>query len=107
MLSKYNVLPSKDETSRKSDSAGSVKKTSNESNFEDADYGVENLKKIDITLAEASDQSESSASFTSESLLKNANCDVVKEINGNVFTIDRSKTRDLHHFLSLRGWSQE
>lgn len=64
VLSKYNILPSKDELSRKSELGENVQKTNDDDHSMNLDYNTENenLRKIDITLAEDSDQSESTSS---------------------------------------------
>jgi len=64
VLSKYNVLPSKDELSRKSELSDNIKKTNYDDPSMNLNYntGKENLMKIDITLTESSDRSESTSS---------------------------------------------
>ncbi|XP_026810555.1 protein PFC0760c isoform X2 [Rhopalosiphum maidis] len=64
VLSKYNILPSKDEQSKKSELVENIKKTIYEDPTTNLDYttGKENLRKIDITLTESSDRSESTSS---------------------------------------------
>jgi len=86
VLSKYNVLPSKDELSRKSELSENIKKTNDDdpSIKINLDYntGKDNLRKIDITLTESSDRSESTSS---EIQTDNLNSDY--EGAGNIFKI--------------------
>lgn len=79
-LSKYNILPSKDELLKKSDLVENIKKINDDTtvNF---NTGKENLRKIDITLTESSDRSESTSS---EMHTENLNSDY--EGNGNVIS---------------------
>ncbi|CAH1707562.1 uncharacterized protein PF3D7_1120600 isoform X2 [Aphis gossypii] len=64
VLSKYNILPSKEELSKKSELDENIKKTNYEDSPTNLNYttGKENLRKIDITLTESSDRSESTSS---------------------------------------------
>lgn len=63
VLSKYNVLPSKDESNRKFDLEENIKKVINDPAMHvDLITEKENLRKIDITLTESSDRSESTSS---------------------------------------------
>ncbi|XP_025199483.1 uncharacterized protein LOC112597587 [Melanaphis sacchari] len=64
VLSKYNILPSKDELSKKSELVENTKKTNYEDPSMNLDFTIrkENLRKIDITLTESSDRSESTSS---------------------------------------------
>jgi len=80
VLSKYNILPSKDELSKKSELVENIKKTIYEDPTTNLDYttGKENLRKIDITLTESSDRSESTSS---EIQTDNLNSDY----EGNIF----------------------
>lgn len=84
VLSKYNILPSKDELSRKSELGESKKKPNYDDPSMNLDYntGKENLRKIDITLTESSDRSESTSS---EIQTDNLNSDF--EGAGNIFKI--------------------
>lgn len=84
VFSKYNVLPSKDELSRKSELSENIKKTNDDGPSINLDYntGKDNLRKIDITLTESSDRSESTSS---EIQTDNLNSDY--EGAGNVFKI--------------------
>lgn len=84
VLSKYNVLPSKDELSRKSELSENIKKTNGDNPSMNLNYntGKDNLRKIDITLTESSDRSESTSS---EIQTDNLNSDY--EGAGNIFQI--------------------
>jgi len=61
-LSKYNVLPSKDDILKKSDTGENINKTNDGFLSVVSNTGKENLRKIDITLTESSDRSESTSS---------------------------------------------
>jgi len=86
VFSKYNVLPNKDELSRKSELEENIKKTNDEDLSMNFDYNnkgkEENLRKIDITLTESSDRSESTSS---EIQTDNLNSDY--EGTGNIFLL--------------------
>jgi len=82
VFSKYNILPSKDELSRKSELGENNKKSNDDDPPMNLNYntGKENLRKIDITLTESSDRSESTSS---EIQTDNLNSDY--EGAGNIF----------------------
>lgn len=61
-LSKYNVLPSKDDILKKSDTGENINRTNDDFLSVDSNKRKENLRKIDITLTESSDRSESTSS---------------------------------------------
>ncbi|CAI6366700.1 unnamed protein product [Macrosiphum euphorbiae] len=96
VLSKYNILPSKDELSRKSELGENNKKSNDDEPSMNLDYntGKENLRKIDITLTESSDRSESTSS---EIQTDNLNSDYEgadqKEKDNIVTTVELNK----HH----------
>lgn len=79
-LSKYNILPSKDESSiKKSELDENSTKKMSDNLALSYNTGRENLRKIDITLTESSDRSESTSS---ELHTENLNSDY--EENGNI-----------------------
>lgn len=83
-FSKYNILPSKDEPSKKIDLVENLKKINNDEPTMTVDYniGKETLRKIDITLTESSDRSESTSS---EIHTENLNSDY--DLNGIYYSI--------------------
>ncbi|XP_022177088.1 spindle pole body component 110 isoform X2 [Myzus persicae] len=97
VLSKYNILPSKDELSRKSELSENIKKVNDDDPSMNLDYntGKENLRKIDITLTESSDRSESTSS---EIQTDNLNSDYEgadqKEQDNNVTTVQLNKRHE-------------
>ncbi|XP_060865037.1 uncharacterized protein PF3D7_1120600 isoform X2 [Metopolophium dirhodum] len=97
VLSKYNILPSKDELSRKSELGENNKKSNDDELSMNLDYntGKENLRKIDITLTESSDRSESTSS---EIQTDNLNSDYEgadqKEKDNIVTTVQLNKHHD-------------
>lgn len=87
VFSKYNVLPTKDDLSKKNDTGESIKNINDEYTTSlDFNGKKENLRKIDITLTESTDRSESTSS---EIHSKNFNSDY--EENGNIL-INRCKS---------------
>lgn len=82
VLSKYNILPSKEELSKKSELEENIKKTNYEDSPTNLNYttGKENLRKIDITLTESSDRSESTSSE-----IQTDHMNSEYEENGNIF----------------------
>lgn len=83
IFSKYNILPNKNELSRKLDLGENIKKVNDNNLITSAvnslNVGKENMRKIDITLTESSDRSESTSS---EIRTENLNSDYEK--NGNI-----------------------
>jgi len=65
VFSKYNILPNKNELSKKLDFVENIKKVNDDpimSAVNILSAGKENMRKIDITLTESSDRSESTSS---------------------------------------------
>ncbi|VVC30248.1 Hypothetical protein CINCED_3A011342 [Cinara cedri] len=88
VFSKYNILPNKDELSRKSDSSENIKQINKKLNTSiDYGKGKEQLRKIDITLTESSDRSESTSSeIRTENLNSDYEVNDQKEKNDDIIT---------------------